>query len=218
MVKKAKKTIKEAEKDYTGAVLKTIMVIFIIIALFLAIKYLFYGEKEDITNKLIIEDYKNYTFVKTNNTWIFNYKGKSGIVYTQPMYYFPGEVSDVPVYNVTQIQIHENSKYYITLDEMLTPKSVVAGIEIAKIFGKGDAGILKMDIESALAYDAGYDTGRPIITCKNATFETGVIFLTLGEYTHIKRQENCIILMAENENDMTKLANRLDYIALGIMK
>jgi hypothetical protein len=188
------------------------------------VSFLWFGYLNDIVVKLMEKEYKpnpnlieynGYVFTKEGSLWFFDFE-KDGNTYDVPVYYNPKEVESISMdENISFSSIYSKNMYYISLDESVTPRSLLAGVEIAKVWGQAEYGILKMQVKSALAYES---ESSPYITCENATSNVGVIFLTLSNETKIKKEGDCIILAAQNENEMMMLADKLIYISLGIMK
>jgi hypothetical protein len=193
--------------------LNIVLLFIVIIAFVFGIKYFFFNKPNIIDSKLVVEKYGQYSFIKLNDSWIFDYK-LNGEIYTIPLMYNPNQIETMPNNGVVSKDITSKDLIYITFDPGLTPRSVISGVEMAKVFGQAEYGILKKVVKSSVTYDAKI----PIITCANATEKTGVILMRLGETSSISKELGCVILTAKDETDMMKLSNKMVYIALGIMK
>lgn len=210
------KVVKMAKKKLKWANIVVFSIILIVVLSFIWFAFLKdnFSFGKNNKNSLNIKEYNGYVFVKQNESWFFDFE-KDNNVYNIPLYYNPLEVENISSDNISFSDIYEKNLYYLTLDSSVSPKSVVAAVEVAKIFGQAEYGILKKQIKSALAYEYGAVLQ---ITCQNATKDIGVIYLLVSNETRIKKEGDCIILSAQNEDDMMKLAVKLDYISLGIIK
>ena len=116
--------------------------------------------------------------------------------------------------------VANNGTIFIPLDPDSTDnKIVVAGVEIAKITGKGYS-ILNVPTHSAFTkqpVNASTNVETPIVTCDNSNNRTMVIWITLSNKDMAYSYDYCIRLEATSYEDTVKVADRLMYNLLGIM-
>ena len=104
---------------------------------------------------------------------------------------------------------------YITMEPTLSGKATIAFAEIDKytenpfLFNLPTYPALVRKIEG---------NELPIITCSNVSTSSGVIMFKIGEKNQISNQEGCIIIEAQNEDELIKGADRLSLTLLEIMK
>lgn len=189
-----------------------VFLVFMVVLLFvIGVKYTIFNEPKDTTEEGIkIETYNGVSFVKVVDVWIFDYT-KDDIIYSIPLKHKPTDL--LLIDNPLEYDFESKDKYYISVDEDLGAESVLAGVEIAKVFGKATYGVLKKEVKSSVPYNL---SGVPQVTCENATDSTGVLFMTFGDETKLEQDGNCIILQAVNDSDMMKIANKLIFVALDI--
>ncbi len=147
------------------------------------------------------------------------YKDKKTNQYTIPLRNGPKDLEKIDVQKDINNLILNKEYVYITMSPEYTGKSVIAGIEIAKVLGTASYSVFKISTEGALTFPANNTnvTGTPIINCKDANKELGVILLNLGKENKIYSNKECVILEAKDEDSLIKVADRFVYNLLGVM-
>src|SRR3989344_365991 len=202
-----------------------IAVILFFIVLFGGLFYLFeessiFGNKYTYTNK---ETGSKYSFVreKINNDLTMNilttysiYKG-AGHKYDIPFRNSPKDLENIPVDADIKKKIIAKQRLYITLDPELEGKATIASVEIGRILGTAEWGVFQ--IPTGVGTTRKTNTTYPVITCMNSSPRTGVLWLRLGNTTHVISDKDCIIIEGKNYNDLIKAADKLAYNLLGVL-
>jgi hypothetical protein len=164
------------------------------------------GDSEFKVTKVLFEKYVGYQveYFYPNNP--------------QPFFinlrYDPESLEDIEIDRTIFHKIKDDETIYITINpfENLTSKTTIAAMEIDKIID--NQYFFNIEVKSSMTEKyANY----PIKTCNDATKESSVIWLKLGEETKITSEENCIIVEATTEDDMIRAADRLSLYLIGIM-
>ena len=97
-------------------------------------------------------------------------------------------------------------------------KSVLALMEFNRILGTANYGIYKLNVASSVieATNKSIDLGLPVITCENVTGRDTVVLLRLGHQNRVDTENGCVILEAENGDDLIRVADRLSYFLLDV--
>lgn len=168
--------------------------------------------------------YNGFDFAKSSDGYWYTVVQKGNQPYQISFYYHPRDLEDIPVeanlrdkfFNIRD----NNGTIYITMDPDGNNNTiVVAGVEIAKITGKG-YNLLNVDTHSAFIKkpnSTAVDTITPVVTCGQANNKTMVIWITLSNKNIAYSYGNCVILEAKTYGDMVRVADRMMYNLLGIM-
>jgi len=139
----------------------------------------------------------------------------------------PMDLESIPLEKSRDILYNKNEKkkqIYITQDPGL-PKdsgkiSTLAVLDITKITGSlGAVTIYGVPTEMTFTSLTPDLNGTSIkkITCDNATNETGVILIKMGDADKIyKENNNCIVLEAKSYADITKVSDKFVMHLIGI--
>ena len=153
-------------------------------------------------------------------TTYVTYKGDiSDYQYTIPLRNGPKSLEDISVVKGINPVILNKKYVYITLNPDRNSQAVLASIEIAKVIGTADYGVFKIPTKGAFTHPVNNtnSTETPIITCKNANKDIGVIELRLGNENKIYSNKECVILEAKDEESLIRVADRFVYNLLGVM-
>src|SRR3989344_3588858 len=153
-------------------------------------------------------------------TTYVTYRGDiSDYQYTIPLRNGPKSLEDISVVKGINPVILNKKYVYITLNPDHNSQAVLASIEIAKVIGTADYGIFKIPTKVAFSYPVNNtnSTETPIITCKNANAEIGVIELRLGNENKIYSSKECVILEAKDEESLIRVADRFVYNLLDVL-
>lgn len=145
---------------------------------------------------------------------------KEGIVETQhniPLRYGPKDLEDIPVYEYIKDKFSPitTKATYLTLDPDLDANAVVASIEMVKVIGVAEYGVLKIPVIPAFTKPT--ESSNSTITCENATKEMKVIWLTLGDTTKVDYDSNCVIVQGKDSGELIRAADRFILTILGVM-
>lgn len=106
---------------------------------------------------------------------------------------------------------------YLTFSPKLSGGDLaIAGGEIAKVLGTSNYGVYKVPTGGAVT-EAVEGKSSVVRTCDNATKETGVILLKIGDETKVYSEKDCIIVQGINYVDLIKASDRFIYELLGIL-
>ncbi len=197
--------------------LRFILILFGVIVLIMATtlilgKYVF-------VNKNVVE-YNHYIFQRTEgNIWSTQQLIK-GQLYDIPFHNNPTQVLDIPVdpQAIAQVRGFSNTKgtVYITVDPYESAKVVLAGVEYARLLGDV-YNIYNMNVKSAISQPVDVETSSPVITCKNQSQNTMVIYQVVTNKNLISVNGNCIILESININESVRVADAFSFRLLNII-
>ncbi|HYD03573.1 MAG TPA: hypothetical protein VEC16_04695 [Alphaproteobacteria bacterium] len=213
--KHSKKEKKQMDKS-----LKAILIgAGIVIVLIAAILYL---SKNVFTNTNVVE-YNHYTFERyEGDKWVTNQLIR-GQVYSIPFYHNPTEVLDIPVDNKSVLAIRQfslarpNGTIYISVDPQESSKVVIAGVEYARILGKG-YNMYNMNVKSAITQPIDLEAGGPpIITCEDVSPNVFVIQQIITDKNLVSYDKNCIIIESKDVNESIRVADAFSFRLLNII-
>jgi hypothetical protein len=176
-------------------------------------------------HQLQSDSYNNFQFVKQPDGFWYTVVNKGNQPYQLPFYYHPRQLEDIVVDNTVRdkffgLKDNEGS-IFITLDPGSTDnKIVIAGVEVARITGER-FGLLDVPTRSAFTRpptDSSVNTETPVIGCKDANPKNLVVWIVVTNKNLVSSNGYCVILEAKSYNDTVKVADRLVYNLLGIMK
>lgn len=194
-------------------ILGIILIIVIIGVIFVLSKYVF-------PNKDTVE-YNHYVFQRfEGNKWMTQQLVR-GQIYNVPFYNNPQQVLDIPVdpKSITRIRSfreYTNGTVYITVDPYESSKVVLANVEYARILGNA-YNIYNMNVRSAISTPVN-GTDIPVITCKNQSKDTFVIYQVVTDKNLISVNGNCITLESMNANESVRVADAFAFRLLNIIK
>jgi len=167
--------------------------------------------------------YNGFDFYKADDSFWYTVVQKGAQPYQIPFYYHPRELEDIAIEPGIRDKFFDmvanNGTIFIALDPDSESKAVIAGVEIAKITGRGYQ-ILNVPTHSAFTREPTNITTNvetPIVTCSAANNKTLVIGLVLSTKNLAYSQDYCIRIEATSYDDMVRVADRLMYNLLGIM-
>lgn len=160
----------------------------------------------------------------TYNNFEFFYSEVEGLWYTQiqidqqpfniPFYYHPNELEDIIVQEGIEDAIwNKPSQIFITFPVNVTPKMGIAGTEISRLTGDR-YGLFNIPTKSSLTEKTDISIG---VTCQWANENTVVIYMLIGEQNIAFLNDDCIVLMAQNENESIRVADAFTYHLLKII-
>ena len=173
--------------------------------------YFFDDNSVDTTDDLSV--YRGYTFTNIGDMWLFDYP-YNGEVYSIPLRYHPTELTDIPVDKKGLNELQQKDTVYITVGKNLSSYATLGGVELAKIFGKAEYGVLQKDVRGAVPYEVA---NVLMITCANVSQTTGVISMELGSQNAVFYDNGCIVAVSENDKEMLRVASKIVYVTLGVM-
>ncbi len=167
--------------------------------------------------------YNGFDFYKGDDGFWYTVVQKGAQPYEIPFYYHPRELEDIVIEPGVRDKFFDmvanNGTIFIVVDPDSESKSVIAGVEIAKITGQGYR-LLNVPTYSAFSKEPTNITVNvetPILSCAAANNRTLVVGLVLSSRNVVYSQDYCIRLEALTYDDMIRVADRLMYSLLGIM-
>ncbi|MBN2052929.1 hypothetical protein JW756_05470 [Candidatus Woesearchaeota archaeon] len=217
----AEEKFEKKKKDSRKSNLKFIIFTAVLVIIFLGIVLV-----PALIRKINFENnkYNGFDFIKHSDGFWYTKVQKGDQPYWIPFYYHPKELEDIPIDANLRGKFFEvrdnNGRIFITLDPDAENNTIIiAGVEIARITGDKYQ-LLNVPTHSAFIKppkNTNVETGTPIITCKDSSNQTLVIWLTLSDKNIAYSYDYCIILEAKSYNDMVRVADRTMYNLLGIM-
>jgi len=190
------------------------VVMAIIAASIFASKYLF-------KNNNIVE-YNNYKFEKfEGNKWMTQ-QLIGGQTYNIPFYYNPTQVLDVPIdpNSITRLRQFKinvpNGTVYLSVDPDESSKTILAGVEYAKLLGKG-YNIYNMNIKSAITKPSNTSVEYLMMTCQNQSRNTFIIMQIKSNKNYIGVKNNCITIEYLNATESIRVADAFAFRLLNII-
>jgi len=222
MVKKhEEKNIKHKEKIPT-----TFIVILVVVVALLATGafFIFSAQKP-----LDYSQYNNFKFTKiANNNWQTMVE-MNGQLYEVPFYNHPYDISGVNYNNNVTKHIKDvintvkpPRKIIIAIHPSSGSVPVLAGVNIARITGKfygaKTSSALYLEDNEQDTYNS---TNISLVNCGDANFFTTIIHLSANETNEsvnfVNNNSNCILVGANNDTNLLKVADLVGYKLLGIM-
>ncbi|MFH1916225.1 MAG: hypothetical protein ABIJ21_03095 [Nanoarchaeota archaeon] len=169
--------------------------------------------------------YSNFIFKKEGRFWVTEIE-KNNVLNRIPFYYHPRELEKIPAERgledkILNLSFVENGSIVYTVDPDLNSSAVQAGVQVSRITGDR-YNILNIPTKPSgiLHPPADYDGNQsyPIVTCEDADNSTVVVVIRTGSATALFSEGNCIIVQGASEEELVKVAERLDYMLLKIMK
>lgn len=194
------------------------IIIFFLIVLVLFTVFIFFRESSKI-NELVF-DYGKFEVQKVNSNGIEMYRTEIFINDNQEPYYITLRHNPKTLENISLEISNLNDKLlkdelFISMEPNATGKSVIAGTEISKIIGNHF--LFNVPSHGALLRDIG--NNAPVMTCSdaNSNKSVAVIEFHIGEENKIYSDGECVIAEAVTEDDLIRVADKISYVALGIM-
>lgn len=165
--------------------------------------------------------YNHYEFDKfEGNLWMTQQLIKDQL-YNIPFYNNPTQVLDIAVDPqsidaIRQFSTNPNGTVYISVDPYANSRIVLAGIEFARILGKG-YNIYNMDVKSAISTPVNYTANVQVITCQNQSSDVFVIYPTITDKNLISLNGNCIIMESKNATESIRVADAFAFRLLNII-
>jgi len=167
-------------------------------------------------------EYNHYAFQKyEGNKWMTQQMIR-GKLYDIPFYYNPTQVLDIPIdpYSISRIRnfsYNPNGTVYVSVDPNESSKVVLAAVEYVRILGK-QYDIYNMDVKSAINKPVvNQTTDYSIVTCKNQSINTLVIYQTISDKNLVSVKGNCIIIEAINATETVRVADAFSFKLLDII-
>ena len=214
------KEAKEHVVDSKKSLVYVVVIIVVIIALLFSI--LFFTKYINNTKNSI--SYNHYVFQRFEGDKWMTQQLIKGQLYDIPFYNNPYDVLNIPVDNrsialVRSFSFNPNGTVYITIEPNEQSKIVLAGVEYARLLGSA-YDIYDMSVKSAIASPIANENASkyPLITCKDASKDTLVIYQVVTDKNLISTNGNCIILESMNLNESVKVADAFAFRLLDIIQ
>ncbi|MEK6834979.1 MAG: hypothetical protein AABX61_01815, partial [Nanoarchaeota archaeon] len=143
----------------------------------------------------------------------FNKEGEHK--YDIPIMNDPYSLEKITLIKDVKNKILTKNTVFVTVDPYSDSKSVLAAVEITRVIGTNDYGVFKIPTKAATYKQT--NTTFPYITCKDATKQTGVIYLFVGNETRVVPYGECVIVEGKDYDDLIKAADKLTLHLLGVM-
>jgi len=144
------------------------------------------------------------------------YVDKNGLhQYQIPFRNNPNDLKNISIEPNIKNKILNKQGIFITLNPNLKSGAVIAAVEISRIIGTNDYGVFKIPTQSATTIPT--NTTYPVINCNDATKDTGVILIGIGNYTRIFSNKECVIVEGDNYDNLIKAADKLSLHLLNVM-
>ncbi|MDP2909089.1 MAG: hypothetical protein Q8N77_04765 [Nanoarchaeota archaeon] len=130
----------------------------------------------------------------------------------------PAEMNGLKINPDVKQDVITKKEAYVVIDpndQRLMGKTTIAALEIDKFLD--NSYLFKIPVKSAFTSKYEGDKERIIKTCSDATKDTAIIMLQLGEETAIKDEKGCVIIEGQTEDDLIKLADGLVFYLLGMI-
>lgn len=193
-----------------GIILAAILILIII-----AIAYLLYINKARYSE--VYFNYNGFNFKKIN----IGYKVEIFINQNQNPNYFtvrndPRELEDIPI-DKKVLDLKNKKTVYVVIDpyENLTGLTTMATLELENVIENP----FLFNITLNAAFTRSYDKANlSVMNCYDATTDTAIIRMKLGDKTKIYYEDDCLIMEAKEETDLIREADKIVLFLLGIMK
>ncbi len=200
----------EETKSATG------VIVFFLVLLVAFSGFIFFRERAIVG--AVVFDYKGFDVEKIESGLVSMYKIKIFINEGRDPYYItmrhdPRTLEDIKLEGNLKEKILKK-ELFITMEPNATGLSVIAGTELSKIIGSPY--LFNIPTHGALLRDAG--NNAPVRTCKDVNETTAIIKFQIGKGNRIFSEDECVIVEAVDELNLTKAADRLSLSVLGVMK
>lgn len=201
------------EKDNPKGVIKIILVLIGIFALFFIAGYLYVNYFYHPETKVQKVTYNNFDFFYYDDLWHFQWQSGNN-EYNVHLRFNPKQAENVSVIQLTPFNNFTTDKVYVTFDPAgnLTSYTVLATGELSlsmkKVFGKNPIGSCARNVTEACA-------GVDIITCDNTN--ESVVFLKEAPETKVIIDDNCLTIQGQ-KLELLRAVDRVLYEWYGIMK
>lgn len=180
---------------------KNMVSLFIIIIMVSSVMGFIWGRDSTDTQR-----YNGYKFLLKNNRWILNVDKNKELSFN----YLPQEVENINLSQDIVNSLSDKIEIDLTydIDDDFAQTIAIAQQEMAN-------NLNNIYIRNGLTNETSYNI--PIITCTNATEQIPVIYIQKSNQTSLSFDNNCIIIEAQNEFDISRIIDRIIYTILGIM-
>ncbi|MDP2906341.1 MAG: hypothetical protein Q8O03_00210 [Nanoarchaeota archaeon] len=129
----------------------------------------------------------------------------------------PAEMNGIKINPDVKQDILTKKEAYITINPNanLTGRTTIAVLEIDKFLD--NTYLFRIPTKSAFTEKYEKSPDYTIKTCSDVTADTAIIWLRLGEETAIKDEKGCVIIEAQTEDELIKLADGLAFYLLGMI-
>ncbi len=214
---------KAQEKKYQEKIIKIVIYSLIIILLGFGL-FIF------LSQKLTPGTYKYVHGMDTFDVQQIGTTEDGGITYkikifvnqdSSPKYVYtrhePKEMTGLKINPDVKQSILTKKEAYITINPNagLTGKTTIAALEIDKFLD--NTYLFNIPTKSAFTEKYEKSENYTIKTCSDVTANTAIIWLRLGEENVIKDEKGCVIIEAQTEDELIKLADGLAFYLLGMI-
>lgn len=139
--------------------------------------------------------------------------------YEIPLRNKPQDLEAIQVDPAVRQKTLNSGGIFITMQPELDQKAAIAGIQLAKVLGTADYGVFKIPTQGAFtaAINTTAEQDYPVKTCQDATPDTRVIILTLGEENTAYVSADCVIIKATDEDNLIKVSEAVVLKLLNVL-
>jgi len=218
-VEKADKPEDDPKKSVKSMISMLVIVGIIVVILAVIVFVSRYGK----ANSNTIE-YNHYVFEKFEGSKWMTQQLIRNQLYNIPFYYNPLQVEDIPVdpASVDTIRAFSlgnssaNGTVYISVSPNESSRIVLAGVEYARILGTV-YNMYNLNVKSAIHNIYNSTVDIPIITCKNQSENTLVIYAVVTDKNLVSVHGNCILIESTNATESIRVADAFSFRLLNIM-
>lgn len=129
----------------------------------------------------------------------------------------PAEMDGLKINPDVKQSILTKKEAYITINPNagLTGRTTIAALEIDKFLD--NTHLFNIPTKSAFTENYEKSPDYTIKTCSDVTADTSIIWLKLGEENVIKNEKGCVIIEAQTEDELIRLADGLAFYLLGMI-
>ncbi len=158
-------------------------------------------------------NYNSFKLQKSPTGWVtWAYKGEQP--YLLQLRHDPKTLENITMDDGIRDLVLSKPALATTVDPNLTSRAVLGAMDIANILGRR-LGLYGIQVIGATTEFA--NNGTYVIDCSDVQENLNVAVLKLGEETKVYKENECIILQGETEEDITRAADRFIYNILGVM-
>ncbi len=109
-------------------------------------------------------------------------------------------------------------RVYITFNptKLIGADVIIAGGEIVRVLGSGQGGIYKKQVSAAFTQQLN-GSSTQIKDCQDASSDTGIIRLELGEDNRVYAEGDCVIIEGQTYSDLIRSSDRFLLALLGVI-
>lgn len=182
-----------------------LIVFLVFIMIGTSFSFVFFGFSP-VSEKIKYNGY-TFTFISSQNIWIAKINGRQAAFNFVPM-----DVANINISGEIAAMLRDKVEIDVTYDINSTFAQPIALVQhqLGLVLAQYNIFVRK-------GFTLNNTFNLPIITCKDATLNTPVIYFKYSNTTQAHVDGNCIIAEAATDADIIKIKDRLLYGVLGVM-